>query len=332
MHENLIEPSTGASSGLVKSVERRVYRPEYELSYLDVDGAPEGSPGKVVVVCLGGKGINDAKYLTARIPKTVPLYAWDEEFIAKPSDKNTMDQYNGGVTTRSQCFSIDDLAAQALNNAELLLVTFGLGGKFGADNANTLAKLAALNGIPVVTFATRPFSFEGARQPLAERSYKALGDHTFARSLCDNDSLIELLGEKVKVSEAFHVEHQWTAHKILGITALFALNQVHEMRHFMAVGARLLMGYARALGDQRARLAFEAALQCPLLPSDWKERPQHVQILLTSGITPSQGEIDEVERMAQRVLSPSVPLKTHGVEDRRMGEWLYVTLFVFENP
>ena len=117
---------------------------------------------------------------------------------------------------------------------------------------------------------TKPFAFEGKRQRVAQEGIDALAQHVDSLIIVPNDKLIEVLGNQVTLDEAFRAANDVLHGAVAGIAEIISCPGMinvdfADVRTVMAEMGMAMMGSAKAAGPDRARLAAEQAVACPLL-------------------------------------------------------------------
>jgi len=160
--------------------------------------------------------------------------------------------------------------AEIISGADMLFLTAGMGGGTGTGAAPVIAELAKELGILTVAVVTKPFAFEGKRQRIAQEGIEALTPHVDSLIVVPNDKPMEVHGNQVTLDGAFKAANDVLRGAAAGIAALISCPGMinvdfADVRTVMAEMGMAMMGSARAAGADRARLAAEQAVSCPLL-------------------------------------------------------------------
>jgi len=160
--------------------------------------------------------------------------------------------------------------AEIISGADMLFLTAGMGGGTGTGAAPVIAELAKELGILTVAVVTKPFAFEGKRQRIAQEGIEALTPHVDSLIVVPNDKLMEVLGNQVTLDGAFKAANDVLHGAVAGIAEIISCPGMinvdfADVRTVMAEMGMAMMGSARAAGSDRARLAAEQAVACPLL-------------------------------------------------------------------
>ena len=163
-----------------------------------------------------------------------------------------------------------DRIAEAIAGADMLFVTAGMGGGTGTGAAPVVAEIAKDLNILTVGVVTKPFAFEGKRQRVAHEGIEALGQFVDSLIIVPNEKLIEVLGNQITLDQAFRAANDVLHGAVAGIAEIISCPGMinvdfADVRTVMAEMGNAMMGSAKAAGPDRARLAAEQAVACPLL-------------------------------------------------------------------
>ena len=160
--------------------------------------------------------------------------------------------------------------AELITGADMLFLTAGMGGGTGTGAAPVVAEVAKELGILTVAVVTKPFAFEGKRQRIAQEGLEALSQHVDSLIVIPNDKLMQVLGAQVTLDEAFKAANDVLHGAVAGIAEIISCPGMinvdfADVRTVMAEMGMAMMGSAKAGGPDRARVAAEHAVACPLL-------------------------------------------------------------------
>jgi cell division protein FtsZ len=163
-----------------------------------------------------------------------------------------------------------DRIAELIRGADMLFLTAGMGGGTGTGAAPVVAQVAKELGILTVAVVTKPFSFEGKRQKLAQEGLELLTEHVDSLIVIPNDKLMHVLGEDITVDDAFRAANDVLHGAVAGIAEIISCPGMinvdfADVRTVMSEMGMAMMGSACASGVDRARVAAEQAVACPLL-------------------------------------------------------------------
>src|SRR6476661_7030973 len=163
-----------------------------------------------------------------------------------------------------------DRISELITGADMLFLTAGMGGGTGTGAAPVVAEVAKELGILTVAVVTKPFAFEGTRQRIAQEGLDELSEHVDSLIVIPNDKLMQVLGTQVTLDEAFRSPNDVLHGAVAGIAEIISCPGMinvdfADVRTVMAEMGMAMMGSAKAAGPDRARVAAEQAVACPLL-------------------------------------------------------------------
>lgn len=160
---------------------------------------------------------------------------------------------------------------EAIAGAHMLFITAGMGGGTGTGAAPVIARVAKEMGILTVGVVTKPFEFEGGRRMSnADAGLQDLESNVDSLIVVLNEKLLEVLGDDVSQDEAFAHANDVLKNAVGGIAEIINVPghvnvDFEDVRTVMGEPGKAMMGTALASGPDRARLAAEQAVACPLL-------------------------------------------------------------------
>jgi cell division protein FtsZ len=164
-----------------------------------------------------------------------------------------------------------DRIVDLLEGSDMVFITAGMGGGTGTGASPIVAQLAKELGILTVAVVTKPFPFElKRRMKIAEDGIAELGQHVDSLITVPNEKLLSVLGSGISLRDAFKAANDVLHGAVQGIAELITrpgmINvDFADVRTVMSEKGRAMMGSGRAVGEDRARKAAEAAIACPLL-------------------------------------------------------------------
>jgi cell division protein FtsZ len=223
---------------------------------------------------------------------------------------------------------------QALQGADMIFITGGLGGGTGSGAAPVVAQIAKDIGVLTVAIVTLPFSFEGAyRKKIAEASRELLKNKVDALLVIKNDKLLEIFDPEVSLVNAFWLCDEVLREAVRGISDLITLPGIvnvdfADVKSILKNSGTALLGMGRARGDRRAEEAVNMAINSPLLDVSPKGA-KGALFNISGGEDISLAEIEEVGRVVTKEVSPSAKVIFGAVQDEKLkkGE-IKVTVIV----
>lgn len=245
---------------------------------------PEGlGSAKIKVVGVGGAGCNavnrmvdagidgvefismntDAQALSRSLaPKKVQLGANLTKGLGAGS--------NPDVGRQAAEESVDSIS-QALEGADMVFVTAGMGGGTGTGASPLIAEVARKTGALTVGVVTKPFNFEGMRRAdYAAKGIDELRGKVDTLIVIPNERLLTVVQKNTRLSEAFRVADDVLRQGIQGITdVIVKAGEVNvdfaDVKTIMTNAGSALMGIGIAEGEERALIAAKEAISSPLL-------------------------------------------------------------------
>jgi len=162
---------------------------------------------------------------------------------------------------------------QALEGADLVFITAGMGGGTGTGAAPVVAELAQQAGALTVAVITRPFNFEGKkRQDMAEDGLNMLKEKVDTLITIPNDRLLKVADKNTPLIDAFKIADDVLRHGVQGISDIITIPgpincDFADIQTIMANSGSALMGIGTGTSEKRALEAAKAAISSPLLES-----------------------------------------------------------------
>jgi cell division protein FtsZ len=194
---------------------------------------------------------------------------------------------------------------QALDGADMVFVTTGLGGGTGTGAAPVIASLASELGALTVAVVTKPFKFEGKKRQLqAERGLDALRECVDTIITIPNERLLTIIDRTTPMTEAFATADDVLRQAIQGISDLILVPGLinldfADVKTIMAGMGLAMMGTGVAEGQDRAMEAARRAISSPLLEGTAVTGARGVIINVTGGPDLSLVEVSEASSIVQ---------------------------------
>ncbi|MFN2308154.1 MAG: cell division protein FtsZ [Gammaproteobacteria bacterium] len=221
---------------------------------------------------------------------------------------------------------------EVIEGADMLFITAGMGGGTGTGAAPIVAQIAREMGILTVAVVTKPFPFEGRkRMAIAEKGIQELGQYVDSLITIPNEKLMAVLGKNVSLLDAFKSANDVLLGAVQGIAELITrpglINvDFADVRTVMSEMGMAMMGSGRAVGEDRAREAAEAAIASPLLEDVNLMGAAGILVNVTAGMNLSIGEFEEVGNVVKEFASDNATVVVGTVIDPDMRDELRVTV------
>ncbi len=225
-----------------------------------------------------------------------------------------------------------DEVASALNNADLVFITAGMGGGTGTGAAPIVAEVAKEMGALTVGIVTRPFTFEGRRRTSqAEEGIAALQSRVDTLIVIPNDKLLSVISEQMPVQEAFRVADDILRQGVQGISDIITIPGLvnvdfADVRAVMADAGSALMGIGVGSGKSRAREAAMQAISSPLLEASSIEGARGVVFNITGGTDMTLHEVNAAAEIIYEVVDPNANIIFGAVIDERLQGEIKITV------
>lgn len=198
---------------------------------------------------------------------------------------------------------------QAIEGADMIFITCGLGGGTGTGAAPVIAEIAKELGILTVAVVTKPFTFEGQRRRMqAEEGFENLKNKVDTMITIPNDKILSLIDKKTPITEAFTVVDDVLRQGVQGISDLITVHGMinvdfADVKTIMSNAGSALMGIGYGTGENRAVDAARAAIDSPLLEMDIVGA-KGILFNITGGNDLSMFEVDEAARVITEAADP----------------------------
>jgi len=229
---------------------------------------------------------------------------------------------------------------EALDGADMVFVTTGLGGGTGTGAAPVIASLASELGALTIAVVTKPFKFEGRkRQAQAERGLEELRDCVDTVITIPNERLLATIGRTTSLNDAFTNADDVLRQAIQGISDLILVPGMinldfADVKTIMAGMGLAIMGTGLAEGENRAMNAANLAISSPLLEDASVKGARGVIINVTGGPDLSLIEVSEASAIIQEAAHDEANIIFGAVVDPRMEGKVKITVIAtgFDRP
>jgi cell division protein FtsZ len=220
---------------------------------------------------------------------------------------------------------------EALEGADMVFVTAGLGGGTGTGAAPVIASLASEMGILTVAVVTRPFAFEGKRRLMqAERGLKELIESVDTMIVIPNEKLLAV-AKDAGFFESFRVADDVLRQGVQGISDIITIPGIinrdfADVKTTMAGMGHAVMGTAVRSGTNRAVEAAQAAMASPLLDAGAIDGARGILINITGSSTLKLSEVNEASSLIQSAAHEDANIIFGAVLDEKMGDDIKITV------
>lgn len=307
-----------------------------------IDNFPENAVIKVIGV--GGGGGNAVEYMSQANIEGVEFIAANTDAQAlKHSSVKSILQLGNAVTKglgaganpeigRQSALEDKERIQDALEGADLVFITAGMGGGTGTGAAPIVAEIAKEMGILTVAVVTKPFPFEGRKRMLvAEKGIENLSQAVDSLITIPNEKLLSVLGKDMSLLDAFKAANNVLQGAVQGIAELITrpglINvDFADVRTVMSQMGISMMGTGRARGENRAKAAAQSAISSPLLEDINLAGAKGVLVNITAGMNLTIAEFEEVGEAIKEFTSEDATVIVGTVIDAEMSDEIRVTL------
>lgn len=215
---------------------------------------------------------------------------------------------------------------QALDGADMVFITAGMGGGTGTGAAPVVAKIAKELGILTIGVVTKPFTWEGRkRQNQANSGLDRLKEYVDAVIVIPNDKLLQVVGREVSLQDSFSIVDEVLLRGVQGISDIITVPGIinvdfADVKSVMHASGSALMGIGKAQGEGRAVKAAQQAINSQLLESSINGA-SGVIVNITGGADMGIHEIsDAASIIHDAVLDDATVIIGTAVDERIQGE------------
>ena len=302
---------------------------------------------KIKVVGVGGGGNNAVNRMIDAGVKGVEFLVFNTDRQAlKNSNAETKIQLGEKITKglgaganpeigeQAAEESLDEIR-EALDGADMVFITAGMGGGTGTGAAPVIADVAKELGLLTVGVVTKPFTFEGRkRAKSAELGINALKGKVDTLVIIPNDRLLSIADKKTSFSQAFEMADDILKQGIQGISDLISVpNLINldfaDVKTIMYDKGIAHMGIGRASGDDRATEAAKLAINSPLLETSI-EGAKSVLLNITAGSDLGIFEVNEAADLIRDCVSEDANIIFGGGIDETLKDEVKITVIATE--
>lgn len=252
---------------------------------------------RIKVIGVGGGGGNAVEHMIANHVKGVEFICanTDAQALQNSSAQKIVQLGSSGLGAgnmpekgREAAEQAAEHIREAIAGAHMLFITAGMGGGTGTGAAPVVARIAREMDILTVGVVTKPFEFEGARcTRYAEAGLAELALNVDSMIVVLNDKLLEVLGDDVGQEEAFAYGNDVLKNAVGGIAEVINVPgkvnaDFEDVKTVMSEPGMAMMGTASASGPDRARIAAQQAIACPLLEGVDLTNAKGILLLITA--------------------------------------------------
>jgi len=318
---------------------------EENLDQLRVDFSEDLRQGAVIkVIGVGGGGGNAVNRMIAANVKGVGFLAANTDAQALQASAAPVKIQLGAKLTkglgaganpeigRQAALEDTDKIIEALDGADMVFVTAGLGGGTGTGGAPIVASLARELGALTVAVVTKPFSFEGKRRMMQAVQGLAELSQAVDTVICiPNERLMQYVDKGTSFFEAFRIADDILRQGVQGISDIITITGIinrdfADIKTIMEGMGYAVMGTAEASGENRAVEATNKAIASPLLEDASIEGAQGILLNITGSNKLTLYEVHEASSLVQKAAAENANIIFGAVHDESMNDRVKVTV------
>ncbi|HEU4561398.1 MAG TPA: cell division protein FtsZ [Longimicrobium sp.] len=225
----------------------------------------------------------------------------------------------------------DDMR-KALEGADLVFITAGMGGGTGTGAAPVIAEMAREMGALTIAIVTKPFLFEGKkRMRQAEEGLSELKRSADTMIVVPNERLLSVVGKGTSFRDALKKADEVLLHATQGISDLIRVTgevnvDFADVRTIMSNRGAALMGTGFGRGENRSVEAAQEAISSPLLDNISISGAAGVLINITGGMDLAIDEVTTISSIIQEAAGDEAEIIFGAVHDSSMKEEVRVTV------
>ncbi len=299
---------------------------------------------KIKVIGVGGGGGNAINRMIAAKVEGVEFLVCNTDLQALQASKAPVKIQIGAKLTkglgaganpeigRRAALEDTEKLIDALEGADMVFVTTGLGGGTGTGGAPIVASLARELGALTVAVVTKPFAFEGKRRMLqAEQGLSELSEAVDTVICIPNERLMQFVDKGTSFFEAFRIADDILRQGVQGISDIITITGIinrdfADIKTIMEGMGYAVMGTAVASGENRAVDATNRAMSSPLLEDASINGAQGILLNITGSSKLTLHEVHEASTIVQRAAHENANIIFGAVHDESMKDAVKVTV------
>jgi cell division protein FtsZ len=304
----------------------------------------ELQPAKIKVIGVGGGGCNAVnRMIRAKVEGVEFITANTDLQALRLSQAPTKLQLGAKLTKglgaganpetgRKAALEDTEKIIEALEGADMIFITAGLGGGTGSGAAPVVASLASELGALSVAVVTKPFAFEGKRRMMqAEQALQDLVGCVDTVIVIPNERLMETVEKGTSFFDAFRIADDILRQAVQGISDIITVPGIinrdfADVKTIMSGQGYAVMGTAVATGANRATEAAMRAISSPLLEDNSIQGAQGILINISGSNSLTLHEVHEASSVIQKAAHENANIIFGAVQDDNMKDSLKITV------
>jgi len=297
----------------------------------------------IKVIGVGGCGNNAVDFMIEKNVHGVDFISVNTDLQSlKKSQANNIVQIGLNLTKGLGSGARPDSGKQAaiedkeklksiIEDADMLFITAGMGGGTGTGAAPVIAEIAKELGILTVAVVTKPFSFEGKRNQIAEQGLKELRNYIDSLIVIPNEKLMNVLGADVTFINAFSAANEVLYNSVSGISDIInhtgLINvDFSDVKTVMAEMGSAIIGSGIFEGDNRAVKAAQLAINSPLLENIQLKNAKGILVNISASSSFKMKEYIDVMNEVKSITAHDATVIVGNVIDDSLENKIKVTI------
>ena len=297
----------------------------------------------IKVIGVGGCGNNAVDFMIEKNVHGVDFISVNTDLQSlKKSQANNIIQIGLNLTKGLGSGARPDSGKQAaiedkeklksiIEDADMLFITAGMGGGTGTGAAPVIAEIAKELGILTVAVVTKPFSFEGKRNQIAEQGLKELRNYVDSLIVIPNEKLMNVLGADVTFINAFSAANEVLYNSVSGISDIInhtgLINvDFSDVKTVMAEMGSAIIGSGVFEGDNRAVKAAQLAINSPLLENIQLKNAKGILVNISASSSFKMKEYIDVMNEVKSITAHDATVIVGNVIDDSLENRIKVTI------
>lgn len=297
----------------------------------------------IKVIGVGGCGNNAVDFMIEKNVHGVDFISVNTDLQSlKKSQANNIVQIGLNLTKGLGSGARPDSGKQAaiedkeklksiIEDADMLFITAGMGGGTGTGATPVIAEIAKELGILTVAVVTKPFSFEGKRNQIAEQGLKELRNYVDSLIVIPNEKLMNVLGADVTFINAFSAANEVLYNSVSGISDIInhtgLINvDFSDVKTVMAEMGSAIIGSGIFEGDNRAVKAAQLAINSPLLENIQLKNAKGILVNISASSSFKMKEYIDVMNEVKSITAHDATVIVGNVIDDSLENKIKVTI------
>jgi len=224
-----------------------------------------------------------------------------------------------------------DKISKAMESADIIFITAGMGGGTGTGVASVAAKIAKQHGILTIGVVTKPFAFEGKKRQLqAEAGIEELKNEVDALITISNDRLLKIISKDTSMKNAFEMTDKVLCQSVQAIADLITIPglinlDLADVKTVAKDAGLSLVGIGTGKGKKKAAAAAKMAISSPLLEVSIKGA-KSLLINVTGGLDMSLFEVNEIVDIISKAVGQDTNIVFGAIINEEMQDEIRVSV------